>query len=1501
MKTRQRASRGERQSWRDRDAPISSGLLFYRRITATLLVLLFVGAFIAVLVWFWPRRVQWTSEHLVIAEYDPDSAPPLNYADKQKQAWTSGLESNDVAGSATQTDVLAASVAKLAGSVQQRRSGPLLVYVAGHGCSRGDEALLYASDLDPFGDKAVGVNVKDLLAAVAKHPAQQTVLIVDSGPLEHDLRVGTAVNRFPEILESEVEKLPLAEGEELIVLASHQMWERAFVSPVEHWSVFGFYVNEALASPDANADKRRFDRGASDGQISLLEFAGYVQQQVSSWVWQASNRTRTQRPLLIYAKGSLRRSLDLVHDAKGSRTDSELDGVLKSLDQIILPTVKMPPADDGATAAFFSLESTAYGQEPVKTPPTAEKVGAAESPPGEKTATKAPAAAAEAAPPAKDTRPPWLQAHSRLIHDSFGKSASAAGEEWTASDYDATAVRRALRDMLYAQQKELAGVAGDAVKLDDVRPVWDPLRDWQTDPPTLSKLRQAARARNAGLLRLEQYIQAVDAAEGLAHDDMKLIDELDALWRDVYNAVSRLSESMDQEFFLDTPATDPEGPTINISSGSVSGSVQDIITAGHLAQDGMQKLARRLEELLLARSPVVAGSLASSRWLPRWELAQAVPLAAWDAQWPAFAGDLGIPSLGFPPPPPAVEAKAAPADKQPPPAAASAPKVVLPTSLDVDRVNSLLRKRRKRWLDRQALLANLLPQSSTAATIAVPGDTDGELNAAALQIAQRHQSAVATLKDGSAADVRSQWNADRVLRLALGADADQLSRRQAPMPLNLVKRKEQPYLLRLEGPAEAMDLELGKSQPVRFTIHRGSDRPLDAALAEVRLQVPEGLRVTHADKPIQSGDFPLKALVDAAGQTIALEVSPTRELLISSGGKLEDPLKSLTLVLTLNAVTNAKATSVARFRLPGALYLDVLVAGFQGTIEHRPDQVLAGGTAADREFHLNPPPAPEDAASAADRGQVKLHLRPMPQGETSYRLHVVNRSVVPRNVLAKWHVLDDPRPASSWTEVQGQIGEASLKQRLKPELIPPGRKWLLPVYEEDQKLPPPPAGSTPPAAAAPPPAEPKPPLFIGTGLVCQLTDLNDPDWTQWIWITAQPRHPDTYVSPGSRLTGNAGVVETVLQDHPASSALLPPGRITLIRGNPRSGLEGRRVAFSQKEVRGVLAKGDLTIVAQLPARGPDDVEPIPFSLDVDGYPRALRFLAGTSTVQPVSDRGAVQLRLLAIADPPMPGKEDALLTSGQLYFAKAPKLRCEIEADFPIDHANYAVRLVRADEFSQQLEEFYADRVFDVACQRQPPEASAKTNLALTCQIGELGGPLDWLTAETGFVPPLRLKLRAEIVEFDARGRFEPLKNPVQHELEIVLDDQPPTLVKGPAATLDWDKRKPLPLISFTLSDDDAAGRGSGLAEVQWGTLKKGEDALMDPQSLPLPASASREVQLHIAVPPKALAMEGKPLDILIVARDRAGNRLGPELLQTINVKAIPAKAQAPKGSDTKK
>ena len=85
--------------------------------------------------------------------------------------------------------------------------------------------------------------------------------------------------------------------------------------------------------------------------------------------------------------------------------------------------------------------------------------------------------------------------------------------------------------------------------------------------------------------------------------------------------------------------------------------------------------------------------------------------------------------------------------------------------------------------------------------------------------------------------------------------------------------------------------------------------PFDPALAEVRLQVPPELLVTHRDKPIASGNFRLQDLVEGDGQSIQLLVAPARELEISSDGKLEDPHKSLTLILTVGTLANAKAAA----------------------------------------------------------------------------------------------------------------------------------------------------------------------------------------------------------------------------------------------------------------------------------------------------------------------------------------------------------------------------------------------------------------------------------------------------------------------------------------------------------------------------------------------------------------------------------------------------------------
>jgi hypothetical protein len=329
------------------------------------------------------------------------------------------------------------------------------------------------------------------------------------------------------------------------------------------------------------------------------------------------------------------------------------------------------------------------------------------------------------------------------------------------------------------------------------------------------------------------------------------------------------------------------------------------------------------------------------------------------------------------------------------------------------------------------------------------------------------------------------------------------------------------------------------------------------------------------------------------------------------------------------------------------------------------------------------------------------------------------------------------------------------------------------------------------------------------------------------------------------------------------------------------------------------------ITAEVPPASAAEGNLVPFSLDVDGYPRALRFLVDGSARQAAEDRSAsVSLRLLQIADPPMPGKEDAPLARSGLYFQKAPKLRYEVEAEFPKDAARYAVRLLRDDTVSDRLQTYYFDRDFQIECRHVPPEDAPKWNFALACGIRELGGRLDWLSPDD-YPPPRRLKLRAEIVSIDARGNEQPLQPPVQDELAIVLDDEPPAITQKPAAMLDWRKTEPpqpLPVIEFSISDGDEEEGASGVAEVMWGTLRKGENDLQDGKPIPLPTNRSTSAtKLRLAVPQRAMPQEGKSVEILILARDRAGNVLGPEKLQTINVTLPKRKIDNPKGSDKAK
>ena len=1518
MTTRARPSRGERRSWREQDAPLSRPLLYYRRIVATLACLLLIGLFIALIILFWPTSETWSSKHLFIADYDRDSAPPLNVIEQDREALRRAFPTSiDVVQAGTGADLLPDGLKEL-GKQNKGEKGPLLVYVAGHGCSIGDEAFLLASDFDPAAADSPGINVKELLAAIARHPSQQTLVILDSGPVERDLRVGTAVNRFSEILQREFEnsgELKLGAEEELIVLSSHQMWERSFVSPRENRSVFGFYVAEALTSPTANADRLRFDGTKANGKITLAEFAAHVQRGVSAWVWEASQHARTQRPLLLYARGSQRQQVDLVHEPKPGVSQSGATKIAARLNDIVLPDLVAKSAGEGISL-LSHFESTAYGQE---APPAARDAAAAQPAAADASAadSKNSAEAAKSktvsqpqpAAPAPDLRPDWLKTQAALVQSAFEVPVEAGGN-WTAADYDPLSVRRSLRYLLHAQQLSLAHEDASFVGSDDPQsPEWHPLTDWQANAQTQRGLRDAARVRNATLLRLQAYVNALDAAEMLAYSDRQLLDDLQLQWREVLRATMDLCESLEQEEYIDLRTA--EGQTIadEWSMQNEPSSVAEIQSRGKRLREASTALEQRLRSLLLSKTATRNLPLHAAAWLAQWDLAQSVPLGLWDpVDVPNFAQDASIPLLGLNATQNAASGKAGSGDKNSAAKAVPLHPPALPNSSEIeDEVNLAAQQRRTRWLTRQTALANLLLAGNEAARpITSQGGNAEELNQAALEIAERHKRAVTSLTStlGTRASVSADWQADRVLRLALLADREGVDWKRLPFPLNLVKRTEQQYLLRLEGPPEEMALAWGQEREVEWKIRHGTEETLNLSRARVALTIDDALLVSHAQQgPLRSGEFSLAELADERGEIIRLTVRASREMEASEATQREATIKPLNLVLSLDPAATSKrqARSTARFQLPAAPVLDVVVTGYAGTMQLAGEENL-GGSGASQKFRLNPPPAsPDEASGGISRSRVAWKLRPMPQGETFYQLAAVNRSLTSREVVANWHVLESEQPVLDWQTMERQIGDARPKYRSEPTRLEPGKPWIIPLFPAPM-MPASAAGAAPPPMA---PAKPPDPLRIENGLVCKLTDTSDEQWVQWIWITARPRHPATYVlaDPPQYVLGESGaVVQMRLRAAPQSIDLLPTGRKTAISGN--AGGAGSRVVFAKKVVE-ALATSPAQITAEVPATTAGASSLIPFSLDVDGYPRALRFVADAAARQAAEDRSpAVSLRLLQIADPPMPGKEDAPLARSALFFQKAPKLRYELEAEFPKDAGRYVVRLMRDDTVSDRLQTFYFDRDFQIECRPLPPEETGKWNLALASSIRELAGPLDWLTADD-YPPPRRLKLRAEILSITDDGQEQPLKPAVQDELTIILDNEPPTIVQRPAATLDWRKTvppQPLPVIEFSLSDGDEVEGASGIAEVMWGTMRKGDSDLTDGKPLSLsPIRVGAATKLRFAVPQAAMPQEGKSVEILVMARDRAGNVFGPEKLQTINVTLPKRKIDNPKGSDKAK
>ncbi len=167
----------------------------------------------------------------------------------------------------------------------------LVAYVAAHGVVVDGQPCLLSEDYRASPSTAGRVPVSALFDQLQRSPAATKLLIIDSGPLQTNARLGVAFNDFAALLQEEAEKRNRSRrGPGTIwVLHSHARFERSHYARSLQRSVFGFFVERGL-------------RGAADldlnHEVDLGELHRFVVKQVAAWVSKASGDRESQTPWL---------------------------------------------------------------------------------------------------------------------------------------------------------------------------------------------------------------------------------------------------------------------------------------------------------------------------------------------------------------------------------------------------------------------------------------------------------------------------------------------------------------------------------------------------------------------------------------------------------------------------------------------------------------------------------------------------------------------------------------------------------------------------------------------------------------------------------------------------------------------------------------------------------------------------------------------------------------------------------------------------------------------------------------------------------------------------------------------------------------------------------------------------------------------------------------------------------------------------------------------------
>lgn len=250
--------------------------------------------------WEWYRRPPTLKiACLSVAEYEAPDLPPVFYTYEDLDGLKAKVPGEFIENPAWQ-DSDSAHIRDFAGAVSEMADGRshLLIYVKAHGISRDRDAYLIGSDYG-IDKHTARVPIEELLDAAAKGPARLKLLVLDTGHLESEPRVGMLVNEFPALVEQHLTTLD--ENSNLWVLLSNSFLERSHVSVPDQRSVFNHYLTQGLAGAADGWTARE-----TNNRVELDELHKYVRSHVQHYVEVTSENSERQTPRLLRAgKGAV--------------------------------------------------------------------------------------------------------------------------------------------------------------------------------------------------------------------------------------------------------------------------------------------------------------------------------------------------------------------------------------------------------------------------------------------------------------------------------------------------------------------------------------------------------------------------------------------------------------------------------------------------------------------------------------------------------------------------------------------------------------------------------------------------------------------------------------------------------------------------------------------------------------------------------------------------------------------------------------------------------------------------------------------------------------------------------------------------------------------------------------------------------------------------------------------------------------------------------------------